>query len=829
MKTNSMTLRYALRLVRGEWRKYILPVASLSLTALVVTCVALLTSSVEGYLAERNRAAVGGDVAVRGNFAIEEDVWGTFSSVPIARTREQTFSGTLQHGGAVASVSFRVVDESFPLVGSVVLRDGSPYTPLAEDAILLDANVAERLAVHTGSTVMLGEIPYRVAGIIEQEPDALFGGFRFLPRVLMSFSGLARSGLTPELLRADYQVSAVLSSNVPEREREEFRDEMRARGYRVELAGDGSGGALAGLSALERFLGVVVLVTALLAAVNVYVGILAIERRFQRSFAILRALGTTNGTLIAILGVTLGAVVLVAGVVGTCAGYLLADSARDYVAHRFGVFLPDVVRYGEILYMFGVVCMTTLSASLPVFRMYRTSVPRALLTNEVARVRTRDRVRYGVFALFGVGVPLVALATFALGTVATGVVALFFIALVYLSTVALYRTALLFLYRVRRRFGFLLRVVIAEKRDDGVFGAVSFGSLFVGLVAFVTLALTHASLTEFLRTDLSATLPPLYVIDVQESQRDSLALRYPDLVLFPNVGARIIAIDDLRVQDALALGESGVDRELGREFNITYRSHLLADERVVEGTWQGSEQGLFSVERDFAERAGIRLGARITLSVQGFEVAGTVSSIRDVETRNGLPFFYFVGSPADLARFPTTYFGYLYGSTEEVDALEAFVAREMPNVSVIDTAVVRTLSQQIVDTLLLLSYLVALPGLVLACLLIIALVLLSYQSRRRDGARLLAIGMRARMVEFVYVLETVSTTLLASVLAYLVALGATAWLVYRVLEIEVFEYRDAEVLVALGALVAGVAGMGVTLWRTDSVSLRHVLAYEENY
>ncbi len=829
MKTHSTTVRYALRVVRGEWRKYILPVVSLSLTAMVVASIVLLSDSIEGYLTERNRAAVGGDVALRGNFPIDENLWSTLSTPPRALTREQTFSATMRHESAVTSVSLRVVDDAFPLVGSMVLSGGVQYEPLADDEILLDTTAIERLSVREGDTVLLGVIPYRVAGTIEREPDALFGGFRFLPRVLMSYRGFARSGLTADLLRADYQVAAVFGADPKEREIDALREEARAFGYRVEVAGDAAGGVLAGLAALERFLGVAVLVTALLAAVNVYVSILAIERRLKRTFAILRALGAEKRMLMAMLGCTLGAVIVLAGVVGTLGGYEIAAYARGHVAERFGVLLPAVVRVSEIAYIFGVVCMTTLAASLPIFRMYRSSTPRALLVNEPERTGTAVRFREGVVALAVVAMPLVALASFALGGIVAGSIALFAIAAVYLAVVLLYRTALGLLYRLRHRLGFLVRMVLAEKHDDGVFGAVSFGSLFVGVAALGTLALTHASLATFLNADLSRTLPPLYVIDVQGSQAPALTEHFPDLTLFPNVGARILAVDDLAVQEALARGDQDVDRELGREFNITYRVDLLGSERIAAGVWQSGAPGEFSVERDFADRAGIRLGSSLVLSVQGFEVSGTVTSVREAETRSGLPFFYIVGSPADFASYPTTYFGYFFGTPEEVAALEAYVAREMPNVSVIDTGAVSVLSRQIVDTLLLLSYVIALPGLVLACFLIIALVLLAYEGRRRDGARLLALGMRARTVELVYVFETVSTTLVASVAAYGTALAATAWLVYRVLDIDVFAYRDTEVLVAIGALVLGIALMGLALWRSDKVPLQRVLAYEENY
>jgi predicted lysophospholipase L1 biosynthesis ABC-type transport system permease subunit len=194
-----------------------------------------------------------------------------------------------------------------------------------------------------------------------------------------------------------------------------------------------------------------------------------------------------------------------------------------------------------------------------------------------------------------------------------------------------------------------------------------------------------------------------------------------------------------------------------------------------------------------------------------------------------LPFFYIVGSPEDFARFPTTYFGYLYGTPEEVREVQQYVTRTLPNVSIIDTGEVREISEQVIKVLLLLTYVIAFPALLLACLLVLTLVLTAYAGRRRDGARFLALGMRMRAVTFGYGLETISTTLLASVGAYLLGLWATKWLVVEVLAIEVATYGNIALVGMLALLVAGVGIFGMMLWWRDTTPLQQTLIHEENY
>jgi putative ABC transport system permease protein len=425
-------------------------------------------------------------------------------------------------------------------------------------------------------------------------------------------------------------------------------------------------------------------------------------------------------------------------------------------------------------------------------------------------------------------VPLLLMAMVLLGSVLRGLVVVLGVLVVYGVVAALYRAVLAALYAVRARFSFGLRSILAQKRHDGLFGVVAFSSLYIALTAVCTLALSEASLTRYLSEDLDRSLPSVYVIDIQPSQKDALSANAPELTLFPNVRARIQSIDTINVQEELAKEESDIDRELGREFNITYRTDLLESERIVAGTWQ-NESGSFSVERDFAERAGIALGSQVVLTVQGFPVAGTVTSLRSADTRSGLPFFYFVLPPSDLAPFPATYFGYAFLDEVRERELSTYVARTLPNVSIIQTRDAGALAGELIRTLLYIVFVMVLPPLILACLLIIALIVLTYTSRRRDSARLLVIGTPVRRIERYYLAETVSTTVVASACAYLTAVALTWFLTTYELKIDSFSAFDMEVVYTILGIVAGVSVLGFFLWRFDTRPLARVLAYEENH
>ena len=73
---------------------------------------------------------------------------------------------------------------------------------------------------------------------------------------------------------------------------------------------------------------------------------------------------------------------------------------------------------------------------------------------------------------------------------------------------------------------------------------------------------------------------------------------------------------------------------IGREFTLTYRAHLEANERVLEGafwTETPSAEPEVSVERQIAERARIHVGDTMRFDILGRTISARVTSIRNVE------------------------------------------------------------------------------------------------------------------------------------------------------------------------------------------------------
>jgi len=822
----NVIILYSFRIVVREWHRFFLPLASLMVTSVILVLILLLTTSSSLLLSDQARELLGGDVVFEDTSPIDGGaLLDEVGSVPDAVSEKVSFSGTLQSDTAAASFSIEVIDRAYPLYGELSLRDAT-YQGVGDGELIVDAAGLERLGIEVGDSVSFGESSLRVTGVVVAEPTSLIGGFSFLPTAFINQGSFQAANINPQLLRAEYSY-AVKTDSLDSDTIEKLRAlKDTSPTIDVDIAGQNQRGLQFGLETVSDFLTIAVLVTAILAAVNVYASILYLITIERKSLAVLLSLGITKNKLLLILGAALGYVVLLANLIGLSVGIAAFTLLQKFISTEYLVSLPtpNVFLYGSISVL--LIVLIAVMSFIPAVRKTLALNPKQiLLGGGVGASATRTLKPLLTITVFTL-TPLVALAAFLLQSFLQGLLVIAVIAVVYALVAAGYAVAISLLYKMRSRFTFFVRSIISQKYADGLFGVVSFTSLFVALTALCTLTLIQGSLERFLVNDLSGTVPSTYVLDVQPSQKDQLTNQFSDLELFSNVRARIIAIDEVRIQDELELDDTDVSRELGREFNLTARTNLLSSETITAGAWSQGRAGEISVDEAFAQQANIELGSTIVFSVQGFDVSGEVTSLRNTDSRSGLPFFYFVMSPEDIGRFPSVYFGYAYYEPEKQGELGQFLAKEMPNVTLFETQALGPLLLQIVSTLLVLVLIVTIPPLLIATLLIAMLVVSSYATRRREGARFRALGLSRGQSFWQYLTEALSLSLIAAVLAYGLGVLVSYGLNVYFLQLDTVVLFDPKLIAGVGLIMAFIMGIAVTLYKTDTMPLRELLSYE---
>ncbi len=823
--------KYSTRIFTRNFFNFLLPLITIVFTTMVVATSLLVTRGSESYVLSKNRELVGGDIQIEASRPIAVQDIEAILQVPVANnssitsTKGLSFSSLIQYKDTARSVSVSVLDASYPLYGSILLQKGEYLYP-KKDEVYIDEALARGLAIQTGDTLTLNSVPYTVVGIVTASPDRILSGFSFFPTIRISQEGFTRSLFDPALLRSEYRVS-LAGIQLPKSTLSSIEQKAAAIGLDIDFAAEPRGGVIRGIGAVNKFVIIAVIISCVLASVNIYAGVLFLVKRLRKSLAILSAVGLDKKSLAYIMAGALVYTLAIAVSLGLGASVYVYQYMQAYVADIYNVALPTVPLAPVFFVTAVLVLLASLASFIPNIQAILRVNPKILLNGgeDIGTTKTKKELVVTTVLSF---LPLLGITIYLLESFVAGFLSVLGIVVVYLLLAAIFFVLLLFLYKKRAQLGFLFRSIVSIKYKDGIFGIVSVTSLYVALASIATLILLQTTLYSFLTTDIRNTIPSMYVIDVQKSQLEGIVSTAPQIQLFPNIGARIVAIDDVSIQEELAKENTTMSQELAREFNLSHVVALSDRDIVVKGTPLSGIPNEVSIDAEFASRANIRLGSQILFNIQGFDLLATVTSIRETNRNSGLPFFYFLFNTKDLTTYPATYFGYGYFDDAQIASLSKVLADTYPNVSIINTKDASAIVFTIVRTLSLLVLVIAIPPLILSIFLVSTLIMLSFSSKRKLRAQLMALGSSNRFIRMLFYIESSFFTILASIVAYGTAVAVTIVVARKYLDIDTYTLYSHELLATFGAIIGLILVITFALSVFDRRSIRELLSYEEN-
>lgn len=192
--------------------------------------------------------------------------------------------------------------------------------------------------------------------------------------------------------------------------------------------------------------------------------------------------------------------------------------------------------------------------------------------------------------------------------------------------------------------------------------------------------------------------PQFFLIDLGEEDRprvesllQSLSAQGPAPRFSKLVPARLRSVND----SAPRTPEDAENRS--REFRLTERATLYESERVIRGRfWQPkshadttsepSSEVEASVEAQWADRSGVRLGDLLKFEIQGVPLRARVTSIRRVQWARFEPNFFVVLQPGALEGAPYSWIASVAGldQKEVRKKFQSEMARALPTATLID-------------------------------------------------------------------------------------------------------------------------------------------------
>jgi putative ABC transport system permease protein len=789
----------ALRELRASWRRLLLFFLCIALGVGGIVLLRSVVQEVRLVLAGDARALLAADVVLSTGRpwepATRDAVEHRLSSPMVLERTESLETNTMVRPGDDRPVArmaeVRGVRAGFPLYGRVELEGGQPYTHalLANRGALVRPELLVQLEVAVGDTILIGEDRFTVRGVVLLEPGTSMGAFSFGPRVLVDADALESAGLAGAGSRVSRQILLRVRADGFDRFVSGLRDTLGNRFVRVRSYKGTEERVGEDLARAENYLSLVGLVMVILGGIGVSSVTRVFVRQKFRSIAVLKCLGATTRQIIAAY---LAQAVLL-GIAGCALGLLLAWAALWSLPGLLGDLLPaggwratltaSAVAQGVTIGLL----VAVLFSLVPLLDVRRVR-PSLLLRDTGEGSGGRDWVRWASMAALVAA--LVGIASWQAASLRVGLAVSGGLASVTLilqaagaGLVRLLRP-LTSSRRVALRHA-VLRLTRPGNQTRAVLLAVGLGTFFiVGVRSLQSNLLREFSLA------IDTTAADMFLIDVQPGQVAGVTafLRErsggtPVPPPVPVLRARVVGVQGRAInlesyEDVRGRGS------LAREYTVTWRDRLEANERVLKGSfWRGGGggDGEVSIERSLHERFRIDVGDRVEFDIIGRTVWARVTSVREVDWRDPRQGgFMFVFRPGLLDNAPATYIAPARGPADRQARarMQRDLVDRFPNVSVIDLREILESAGRVLGNLTLAVSVVG--GLVLfsGALILVGSVSMTRFQRIYEAAVFRTLGASTRLLALMTALEYGVLGLLAGTIGSISAIGL-AWYISR--------------------------------------------------
>ncbi len=828
----ALAWRQTLRDFRAGELRLLLVAVTLAVGAL--TAVGFFADRLERSLARDARQLLGGDAIVSSDkptppaFVDEARA----RSLQVATTTSFPSMGRApdDKGGASKLVAVKAVSDGYPLRGSLKLRNapGQPERTSAgapePGTVWVDASLLDALQLKMGDALLLGDAALKIARIVSIEPDRGAGFMSFAPRVMLGHGDLAATGLIQPASRVNYRLAvaspasrdADVSAFV--RWAEERIDQQALRGVRLESMDSGRPEMKQTLDRAEKFLNLVALLAALLAAVAVAIASRDFAERHLNDCAMLRVLGQPQRSIAAAYALEFGAVGLLASLAGVLLGLLVHNVFVWLLAGLVQADLPPVGIW-PALFGIGVGLTLLIGFGLPPVLQLARVPPLRVIRRDVGGLKATSIAVLAAGAIGFAALLLAVSSDLKLGLIAVGGFA---------GAIAVFALlawgAVLLLKRAVPEANAPRWLVLATRQIAArpAFAVLQVSSLAVGLLALVLLVLLRTDLIASWRAATPPDAPNRFVINIQPEQGaafrsalDKAGVQRYDW--YPMIRGRLTAINGKTVAPETFATNRG-KRLVEREFNLSHATQLPGHNTVSSGKWIEDEAGAASVEDGLAQELGLELGDTIAFDVAGTKHEARITSLRKVDWGSMRVNFFVIFPVAQMPGLPVTVITAF--RAPQIAGFDNALARDFPNITNVDVSaqidqVQRVLGQVIRAVEFLFAFTLA-AGLVV----LFAAVTATREVRAKEFAVMRALGAGKKLLSRVQRAELAGVGALAGVLASIAAV-IVGWALARY----AFEFRwtASPWVPLLGGVAGALLALAAGWWGLRDVLRRPVV------
>ncbi|MFN8611008.1 MAG: GDSL-type esterase/lipase family protein [Vulcanimicrobiota bacterium] len=710
-----MNATFLWRELRAGGRQLILFWLCVVSGVLAVAVVGGWRHSIEVGMARDSRLSAGGDVVVFSTLPFSAPLRQALAQHPHILTQELFTVAVEPRSGRTLFSKLKAVGEGYPLYGQVKLVSGGKLTSVLKKGLVVESRVLQRLHVRVGDWLKVGG---RTLPIVDEslgEPDRPLGIFGISGRIFIASDQLESTGLVTR--QGSYvERRALLRSADPDRLVEQLRHSALPEQERVESWRHSPQSIRRFVKNFFLFLDLVAVFAVALGGLGMQGTLAAWLRDRKPVLSIARTLGARHswtfrhyGALVAtvtslaiLAGLGMAAVLLYFS--GDWLERLLPGQDRPYLgatpalqAAALGAFASFAFTYGPLRQLRGQ-RPGRLSLGTPWAGLVTTFILLAWLSGEVVRALQLTLALAAVPAL------------------------MWLLARWLLKGLSNWKPPRL-----------EARVALRGLLGPGSSTLTVTTLLTSTLAVLFTLLLSAQALEKAWVRAMPPDAPNLIFFDIQPEQAEPFLKLLPRPVpLYPSFRLRFLNVGR----------EPSEENENRRDYRGSSGQQLDPDERLVGASslFQPGNEAQASLLDTVAASHHLKVGSKLSLTLQGVPMEVTVSSLRHVTRESFRPTFHVLFPPALVENAPRGIFALVRVPEEQLVPLQSKVAEVFPGITSFDVSETIRLVSLKLRQLLTLTWMLLLLGLVPGGVILVSAALASRLEREREAAYYKVLG-----------------------------------------------------------------------------------------
>lgn len=726
---------------------------ALGLSVFSVTLIFNLTLGIKTILFRDASLLLGADMILESPDPLSEKVKTLAHQQGLETAELSDFFSMVVAGQKMELATVSAIKGNFPLRGKLGIQGAQlkkeERGPPPSGEIWVEDGLLIQLGISLGDTLTVGEMPLTVSGVIRERPIATSDWSAFTSFTYVNEQDLEKMKVLQSGSRATYRLLVA----GPEEALMKFQIAAKKMlNTEIKWVTPSSGRAAVDrtLKFAERYLSLILLIQVLLAGMAIALTAHQHSLRMQREVALWRCLGASHRSVI--LNHVQGYALLALGVMGVSislayfATYEIVQYAKQWGDYAFPLHWQGIgIGVGLGLLLLG-------GFGLPPLMALK-QISSKIILQQAEQSELKINITWYVVSI------LLIILLFA-GAISDKEIALKFSAqIIVLSAVVFGFTYALWnaWEPISKKGPLAWRLAtsyLIRYRGPAVLQCVVF------TLVIMLLILVYIFQSDFLKSwkaELPPSTPNYFLLNIQAEEVDNIQVWFSqkginEVKFSPIVRGMLTEINGEAIDK---LRHNGRSRGLNRPINLTWLRELPEDNKLIDGVeWNTIPNNVskITVEKEFADRQGVKVGDTFTFDIVGNDVKAEIVQIRTVQWESYRPNFFVIFPPGVLENYPHSFMSSLYVAVTEKPFMFELV-RDYPKITVIDIDAILEKVRYFTGKLALaLTALLSLVG-ALGIVIMYASILSTLKERIHESALLKILGGQNKLIRRIFFTE----------------------------------------------------------------------------